>query len=329
MKITITGGTGFIGSRLALRSRKMGHDVTILGQVNTPAEEDNLKELEADNIRILIGAVTDREKTREAVADADIVFHLAAAQHEANVPDQHFRDVNVGGTRQLIDASIDSGVKRFVYGSTIGVYGSALDGQIDELSPQNPDNIYGVTKAEAERLVQGYTDKIPVTIVRISETYGPGDRRLLKLFKAIEKRVFFMIGDGLNKHQLIYVDDLIDGLYIAASSDNAIGETFVLAGREVLTTNEMARAISDALDIPLRKFRAPLWFFMLVAIVLETLLKPLGIQPPLHRRRMDFFRKSFYFSRDKVIERLGFTPKTDFDDGAKQTAEWYRKNKLL
>ena len=329
MKITITGGTGFIGSRLALRSREMGHDVTILGQVNTPAEEDNLKELESDNIRVLIGAVTDREKTREAVADADIVFHLAAAQHEANVPDQHFREVNVEGTRQLIDASIDSGVKRFVYGSTIGVYGSALDGQIDEQSTQNPDNIYGVTKAEAERLVQKYADKIPVTIIRISETYGPGDRRLLKLFKAIEKRVFFMIGDGLNKHQLIYVDDLIDGLYIAASSDNAIGETFVLAGREVLTTNEMARAISNALDIPLRKFRAPLWFFMLVAIVLETLLKPLGIQPPLHRRRMDFFRKSFYFSRDKVIERLRFTPKTDFDDGAKQTAEWYRKNRLL
>jgi nucleoside-diphosphate-sugar epimerase len=307
----------------------MGHDVTILGQVNTPAEEDNLKELEVNNIRVLIGAVTDSEKTREAVAGADIVFHLAAAQHEANVPDQHFREVNVEGTRQLIDASIDSGVKRFVYGSTIGVYGSALDGQIDEKSPQNPDNIYGITKAEAEKLVQGYADKIPVTIIRISETYGPGDRRLLKLFKAIEKRVFFMIGSGLNKHQLIYVDDLIDGLYIAASADNAIGETFVLAGREVLTTNEMARAISDALDIPLRKFRAPLWFFMLAAIILETLLKPLGIQPPLHRRRMDFFRKSFYFSRDKVIERLGFTPKTDFDDGARQTAEWYRKNKLL
>ncbi|TNG01454.1 MAG: NAD(P)-dependent oxidoreductase [Gammaproteobacteria bacterium] len=329
MKITITGGTGFIGSRLALRSREMGHDVTILGQVNTPAEEDNLNELKAGNIRVLIGAVTDREKTQEAVADADIVFHLAAAQHEANVPDQHFRDVNVEGTRQLIEASIESGVKRFVYGSTIGVYGSALDGQIDEQSLQRPDNIYGITKAEAEKLVQEYADRIPATIIRISETYGPGDRRLLKLFKAIKKRVFFMIGKGLNKHQLIYVDDLIDGLYVAALSDTAIGETFVLAGSEVLTTNEMARAISGAVNTPVRNFRAPLWFFMLTAIILETLLKPLGIQPPLHRRRMDFFRKSFYFSRDKVEHKLGFEPKTSFEDGTKLTAEWYRKNKLL
>jgi nucleoside-diphosphate-sugar epimerase len=307
----------------------MGHDVTILGQVNTPAEKDNLNELEADTIRVLIGAVTDMEKTQEAVTDADIVFHLAAAQHEANVPDQHFRDVNVEGTRQLIEASIDSGVKRFVYGSTIGVYGSALDGQIDERSLQQPDNIYGITKAEAEKLVQEYADRIPVTIIRISETYGPGDRRLLKLFKAIEKKVFFMIGNGLNKHQLIYVDDLIDGLYVAALSDNAIGETFVLAGSEVLTTNEMAQAISSSVNTPLRNYRAPLWFFMLAAIIMETLLKPLGIQPPLHRRRMDFFRKSFYFSRDKVRDKLGFDPETSFKDGTKLTAEWYRKNRLL
>ena len=329
MNITITGGTGFIGSRLALKSRKMEHSVVVLGQVNTPAEEANLEELKAANIRVILGAVTDRESVTESVAGSDIVFHLAAAQHEANVPDQHFRDVNVEGTRRIIEASIHSGVKRFVYGSTIGVYGFALDGKIDEQSPQRPDNIYGVTKAEAEKLVLDYAEKIPVTIIRISETYGPGDRRLLKLYKAIEKRMFFMIGNGLNKHQLIYVDDLIDGLYAAASSENAVGEIFVLAGREVVTTNEMTQAISSALDIPLRKFRAPLWFFMLAAVVMETLLKPLGIQPPLHRRRMDFFRKSFYFSRQTVVEKLGFEPKTDFVDGAKLTEEWYRKNKLL
>ncbi len=329
MNITITGGTGFIGSRLALKSIAMGHSVKVLSQVNTPAEEQNLKQLEAGGVQVFIGGVTDGDIVLEAVANSDIVFHLAAAQHEANVPDQHFRDVNVEGTRKLLEASIESGVKRFVYGSTIGVYGSALDGEIDENSPQRPDNIYGVTKAEAERLVQEYTDRIPVTIIRISETYGPGDRRLLKLFKAIQKKMFFMIGNGMNKHQLIYVDDLIDGLYAAALSDNAVGETFVMAGSEVLTTNDMALAISKAVNTPVRNIRAPMWFFMLAAIILETVLKPLGIQPPLHRRRMDFFRKSFYFSRDKVKNKLEFETKTSFEDGARLTAEWYRENSLL
>lgn len=329
MNVMITGGSGFIGSRLAIKSREMGYAVKVLTQVNTASEEENLEELRSHGIEILVGAVTDRDIVEQAVKDADVVFHLAAAQHEANVPDSHFRGVNVEGTRNVIEASIREGVGRFVYGSTIGVYGSALDGEIDEESPQRPDNIYGVTKAEAERLVTGYVDKIPVSIIRISETYGPGDRRLLKLFKAINTGMFFMIGPGLNKHQLIYVDDLIDGLYLAATSENAVNETFVLAGREVLTTNEMANSVANAIGKSVRKFRAPLWIFMLAATILETVLKPLGIQPPLHRRRMDFFRKSFYFSRDKSATVLGFEPKTDFDTGTRITAEWYRANCLM
>ena len=329
MNVLITGGSGFIGSRLALKSRDMGNTVKVLTQMNTAAEEGNLDELQSHGIEILVGAVTDKDIVELAVKDCDAVFHLAAAQHEANVPDRHFRNVNVEGTRTVIEASIREGVGRFVYGSTIGVYGSALDGVIDEESPQHPDNIYGVTKAEAEKLVTGYADKIPVSIIRISETYGPGDRRLLKLFKAIDTGMFFMIGSGLNKHQLIYVDDLINGLYLAATSENAVNEAFVLAGREVLTTNEMVNSIANAVGKSIRKFRAPLWIFMLAATILETVLKPLGIQPPLHRRRMDFFRKSFYFSREKSRTVLGFEPATDFDAGARLTAKWYKENGLL
>jgi len=329
MIVLITGGSGFIGSRLAIRSRDMGHTVKVLTQVNTPAEEQNIEKLRSRGIEVQVGAVTDRKIIGQAVKGTDVVFHLAAAQHEANVPDRHFRDVNVEGTRNVIEASIGEGVGRFVYGSTIGVYGSALDGEIDEESPQHPDNIYGVTKAEAEKLVAEYADRIPVSTVRISETYGPGDRRLLKLFKAIDSGMFFMIGPGLNKHQLIYVDDLVDGLYLAATSGSAVNETFVLAGGEVLTTNEMANCIASAIGKGTGRFRAPLWIFMLAATVLETVLKPLGIQPPLHRRRMDFFRKSFYFSREKSGKVLGFEPKTDFETGTRLTAEWYRANNLL
>ena len=296
----ITGGSGFIGSRLAIKSREMGYFVKVLTQVNTAAEEENLDEMRSHGIEVFVGAVTDKDIAERAVKDADVVFHLAAAQHEANVPDEYFRNINVEGTRTVIEACIREGVGRFVYGGTIGVYGSALDGEIDEESPQRPENIYGVTKAEAEKLVAEYADKMPVSIVRISETYGPGDRRLLKLFKAIDSGMFFMIGPGENKHQLIYVDDLIDGLYLAATTGNAVNETFVLAGREVLTTNEMANSIAKAVGKSVRKLRAPLWVFMLAATILETVLKPLGIQPPLHRRRMDFFQKELLFFQGKA-----------------------------
>jgi nucleoside-diphosphate-sugar epimerase len=329
MKIVITGGTGFIGSRLAIKSLEQGHSVELLGQVNNAAELENQEMLRDRGINVTLGSVTEREKLFGLVQGCDIVFHLAAAQHEANVPDQHFWDVNVEGTRNVLEVSVEAKIKRFVHGSTIGVYGSAMEGEIDEDSPLKPDNIYGVTKREGERLTLSFADKIPISIVRISETYGPGDRRLLKLFKAIKKNVFFMIGKGDNKHQLIYVDDLIEGMYLAATAEQAVGEIFVLAGKEVLSTQEMVDSIAKELGTSIRRSHAPLGPFLITATIMEKTLRPLGIQPPLHRRRLDFFRKSFFFSQDKSLKILGFQPKTGFAEGVAETARWYKEQGYL
>ncbi len=329
MKVLITGGTGFIGSRLAGRCKQRGDEVVILAQVNTQAEKENTGALEQQGFTMVIGGVGDKEKVQQAVAGCDVVFHLAAAQHEANVPDQHFWDVNVEGTRNLLDASMEANVKRFVHGSTIGVYGVEMQGELSEESALKPDNIYGVTKKAGEELVLSYRDKLPVTAIRISETYGPGDRRLLKLFKGIKNRKFFVIGDGENKHQLIYVDDLIDGMFLATEKDAALGEVFVLAGDEILTTNDMVEIIADITGVEKLKFKAPMWPFYILAIMMEYTLRPLGIQPPLHRRRLDFFKKTLYFSPHKSAKLLGFKAATDFKKGAAETADWYRQQGML
>lgn len=324
MRVLISGGTGFIGSRLALKCLELGYSVRILGQVNNSAEEENRKLIESNGAEIYLTSVIEKEKFSELLQGIDIVFHLAAVQHEANVPDQKFWDVNVTGTKNLLDASVDAGIKRFVHGSTIGVYGSALEGNIDEDSPLKPDNIYGLTKLEGEKLVLSFRGKLPIVVIRISETYGPGDRRLLKLFKAINNNIFFVVGNGKNKHHLIYIDDLIEGMLMAAISDKAIGEIFVLAGKEVLTTREMVEVIARKLGKRVPKHHAPLSPFLLLATIMENILRPLGIQPPLHRRRMDFFRKSFEFSKNKSANILEFEPKVSFDQGVAENAKWYK-----
>jgi nucleoside-diphosphate-sugar epimerase len=324
MKVLITGGTGFIGSRLTLRCLEKGYSVRILGQENTLAESENKALIEEKGAEVVLATVTDRESVFESLEGIDIVFHLAAAQHEMNIPDERFWDVNVNGTRNMLEASVQAGVKRFVHGSTIGVYG-ALEGVIDERSPCEPDNIYGVTKLEGERLVLSFKEKLPVVIIRISESYGPGDRRLLKLFKAIDKNVFLMIGDGKNVHHLIYIDDLIDGFLLAATAEEAIGNVFVLSGKEPVTTNEMVAVITEQLGKNMPKFRLPLVPMLIVATFVEKLLRPIGVQPPIHRRRMDFFRKSFTFSQEMASRVLGFTPKVDFRQGVLETANWYKK----
>jgi nucleoside-diphosphate-sugar epimerase len=330
MNVLITGGTGFIGSRLAQRCLEKGYEVSILGREDAnDAEIQNRTFLDNLGINVVLGSVTDRKRMFELTIDMNIVFHLAAAQHEMNVPDELFRSVNVEGTRNVLDASIAAGVERFIHGSSIGVYDRSVTSIVDESTPLKPDNIYGVTKAEGEEVVRACYDQIPCTIVRISETYGPGDRRLLKLFSGIRKGVFFVIGNGENIHQLIYVDDLVDGFLLAAKEPAAIGETFILAGSERLTTNDMVKATAEAVGAQQKKWRAPLWPFMLIATILEVTLRPLGIQPPLHRRRMDFFTKSFQISTAKAADVMGFSAATSFTEGTKQTAAWYRSNSLL
>jgi dihydroflavonol-4-reductase len=328
MIVGITGGTGFIGSRLAQHCASAGHSVRVLGQANTEAESGNIRALERQGIPTVLGSVTDAEVVARVVAGSDVVFHLAAAQHEMNVPDQRFWDVNVLGTRVVLEAAERADVRRVVHASTIGVHG-ALDGRIDEATPCQPDNIYGVTKLQGERLALEFRDRVPIVVVRMPEVYGPGDRRLLKLFRAIEKRRFFMIGSGRNLHQPMYVDDLVAGLLLAATSEPAVGHLFLFAGKEAVTTREMVSAIALALGRPGARLTLPLAPFSAAAAVMELVLRPVGIQPPLHRRRMDFFRKSFTLSGDRAEEVLGFVPATRFQDGARITAKWYRAHGLL
>jgi nucleoside-diphosphate-sugar epimerase len=324
MRVLITGGTGFIGSRLALACLRTGFGVTVLGQENSIAEARNRELIEFRGAHFVSASVTDKDHVSHALLGVDCVYHLAAAQHEANVSDRKFWEVNVEGTRNLLEASTSAGVRRFVHGSTIGVYGS-LGGEINENSPSNPDNIYGITKLEAEKLVLSFQDKLPVVVIRISETYGPGDYRLLKLFKAIRKGVFVMLGDGRNTHHLIYIEDLIEGLLLAATVKEAIGNVFVLSGKAPLTTREMVEIIANELGKTIPRIRIPISPVLAAARITEAILKPLGIQPPLHRRRMDFFRKSFVFSACKPEKVLGFVPRVSFDRGVAETSKWYRE----
>jgi dihydroflavonol-4-reductase len=329
MRLLVTGGTGFIGSRLALAARSLDHSLIIAGQLNTEPERVRAQELSAAGLSIEQGSLQDPLVARRLVEGCDAIIHLAAAQHESNVPDQYFFDVNVTGTRTLIEAAKLAGVRRFVYGSTIGVYGEYSGRPLDEDTPPRPLNVYGRSKLEAEAVVKSHARELETCIVRISETYGPGDFRLLKLFRALDRGRFFIIGAGLNRRQAIHVADLVRGLLLAAASPAAVGETFVMAGQETMTTREMVEHVANALGRRAPRRRVPLWPFLAAAVVMERTLAPLGVSPPLHRRRLDFFRKSFVFSSSKAHSVLNFSPTVPFASGAAETAGWYREKGYL
>lgn len=328
-KVLVTGATGFIGSRLALRAHQQGLDVLATGRAELRVEAERLQELRAAGVRVEPGMLQDLDLVERLLQGRDTVIHLAAAQHEAEMPESYFRAVNVDAVRTLLAACRDHSVRRFVYGSTIGVYGEASESLLDEDSPVRPENIYTSTKLEAESLVHSRRHEFETCIVRIAETYGPGDQRLLKLFRSIARGHFFMIGSGNNRRQCIHVEDLTRGLLLAAQHPAAAGETFVLAGGEIMTTHEMVRRIASVLERKPPRLQLPMWPFVAAAGVMETTLPPLHIAPPLHSRRLDFFRKSFVFSTARAESLLGFCPAIDFRTGAADTVSWYRAHGML
>jgi dihydroflavonol-4-reductase len=323
MEALVTGATGFIGSRLAEKLVREGHRVVAFGAERTPLEAERRAWLAERGIAVHTGTLDDASLLRRLASSVDTVFHLAAAQHESHARAEYFRAVNVHGTRNLLDACEEAGVRRFVYGSTIGVYGSIREGRLDENSATRPENIYGLTKLEAERAVSE-RERLRWTIVRISETYGPGDGRLVKLFRLVESGVVPIIGSAENEHHPVFVEDLIAGLELAATMPEAVGETIVLAGKDVLTTRELIERVAEALGKPLRSVRLPLGPCLLAAVICETGCRPFGISPPWHRRRLDFFVKRFAFSMEKAERILGYRPCVSFTDGVRETAAWYR-----
>lgn len=328
MRLLVTGGTGFIGSRLALRCLGDGHHVVAMGRERSPVEAENRQRIENAGGEVVVGSVTDRALVYDVISGCDVVVHLAAVQHEMDVPDEVFREVNVEGTRIVAQGAAGEGVARFVHGSTIGVYGDP-DGPVDESTPLAPDDIYGRTKAEGEAVVRDLVDDLPAVVIRIPEVYGPGDRRLLKLFRGVRNGTFPMLGAGDNLHHPVFVEDLLDGLLLAGDRPEAVGETLLLPGSEALTTRQMARKVADAVDTHPPRLRLPLGPFVVLATVLETVLRPMGVQPPLHTRRLDFFRKSFRVDSERASRVLGYRPETSFAEGARRTAEWYRREGLL
>lgn len=329
----ITGATGFIGCRLSELWHSEGRDVVATGLVRSDLEEQRAAGLRNAGVPLIVADLAAAGTIEEACEDVDAIVHLAAAQHEANVDDAYFLKVNVGSTRTLLRQSARYGVKKLFYASSVGVYGVNDGTLIDEDTPIAPDNAYGRSKAAAEAMIGEYLrdgpDGLQVFIGRIGETYGPWDMRLHKLYAGIEKERFWLVGPCDNLHQPIHVDDLALAIDRLLEIPEAVGRPVILGGDRALTTREMCESIAASLGRNLSRWRVPLWPLTAAAVMMESTLGRAGIQPPLHRRRLDFFRKSLELSTERRQRLLALPPQRSFDEGARATADWYREHGWL
>jgi nucleoside-diphosphate-sugar epimerase len=233
----------------------------------------------------------------------------------------------VGGTLSLLEAASLASVARFVHTSTVGVHGDVLNPPADEGSPIAPGDVYQDTKAEAESAALRFhaEGKLPVVVVRPGAIYGPGERRFLKLFRAIARGRYAIVGTGRPFYHPVYIDDLVEGFLLALTRKEAPGEAFILAGPRYVSQEELARLVAQATGGRVLPFHVPALPLQILGSLTEALLAPLGIEPPLHRRRVDFWTKSRAFSIEKARRLLGFDPRVDLEEGFARTAASYRE----
>lgn len=321
MKIALTGATGYTGSRLLGLLLARGHDVRAL------ARPSSSRPRESTAVTWVEGDLRERAAAERVVEGTDAVVHVAAVYRTAGHPDAYYRDVNVGGTERLLEAAARAGVRRFVHTSTVGVHGDVRQPPADEAAPIAPGDVYQATKAEAEALAFAFHRErgVPVVVVRPGAIYGPGETRLLKLFRAIARGRYAVVGSGRAFYHPVYIDDLLQGYLLALDGPDAVGEAFILAGPRYVTQRELAGLIARHTGGRVLPFRVPAAPFRWAGAIVEAVCVPLGVEPPLHRRRVEFWTKSRAFSIDKARRVLGYDPRVDVEEGVARTARWYRE----
>lgn len=314
-RVMITGGAGFIGSNLARSLINQGATVTIIDSL-IPEYGGNLRNLEGikDKATLNISDVRDEHAMRYLICGHDILFNLAGQTSHLDSMKEPFSDLAINVTAQL---STLEAVRRFnpelriVFASTRQIYGKPVYLPVDEKHPTHPVDINGVHKLAGETYHTLYCDVYGVrsTVLRLTNTYGPHMRikdarqTFLGIWirNVLEGRPILVFGDGTQRRDFNYVDDVVDALCLAATSDKSIGKIYNLAGAEVATLSELASLVTSM--EPGKVERVPF----------PPDLKNIDIG--------DYYGDATLISKD-----LGWHPKVSLQKGLKSTLSFYKEN---
>ena len=318
-QVLVTGATGFLGGALALRLAAEGTPVRALAR--SPQKAGFLCER---GIEVFPGDVTDAEAMRQAAAGCPIVFHVAAAMGGSYAKQQA---INVGGTRNLLQAAVEAGTERFVHVSSISIYGFKYSGEITEETPPAPsEDPYSRTKAEGEKVAQG--SNIAYTIIRPGMIYGAGAVNWTEgLFKLARINPTPFVGSGSGSTFPIHRDDVVDLLIAAATHPAAARQIFNCTPDPSPTWRELMGGYARLAGHN-RWLALPPALFSLVAEIGK-------LTSPPHTARRDlpdqvrFLQRQITYKMTKARELLGWTPRIDLEAGIASCAPALRERGLL
>ena len=318
-KIFITGALGFVGRALSAAYRELG------------AQTCGLDVRSDASANVVAGDVSRPEEWQHVLADCDLVIHTAAIVTN-NVSREEAWRVNVLGTRRVLDAAIKAGVKRFVHVSSLAAMRFNTEDKADESAPVMPTgNPYVDTKIASEQVVLAAhsAGEINCTIIRPADIYGPNSRPWTLIpVQMIQKGLFLLPANGQGVFRAIYIDDLVNGIMLAAEKNAGIGQIFILGGESATTCEKFFghyyRMLGKGSPRVMSTSTA-----VVIAEIGRMIFKLLGKPTELGRGAMEMLSKKNTVSNQKAHDLLGWHPQVDLDEGMRRTEVWLREQKIL
>jgi nucleoside-diphosphate-sugar epimerase len=325
MKVLVTGAPGWLGTRLVEVLIEKNYEVNCL--VLKGVDKSQLEKL---SVNIIEGDVTDKTSLDSSAKDVDTVIHCAGVIHPKKIKDLLL--VNTEGTRNLLEASISNGVRKFIYISSNSAQGTNPNRNtlMTEYMPCKPYMGYGKSKFLAEQFVNDFylKHKIKTVIIRPCWYYGPGQpARQTKLMKMIKKGKPLIFGNGKNLRSMTYIDNLVDGIIQSMITENAIGKTYWIADERPYTTLEIYQAIANALGVELKPRFIP-GFVSSVLRVMDSTLQKLNTYS-INVHVGGEMTENIACSIERAEHELGYKPRIDVKEGMRRSVEWAKENNLL
>ena len=322
-RVVVTGAGGFLGSHVVERLLADGDRVRALVRArNVPSW------LTRSGAEVIVGDVTDRALQAALCRDVDVLVHAASLVTEVAVTDAEYFRVNAEASEGLARQAAAAGVSRMVFVGSTSVHRPNTGKALDEQSPVDPEDAYGASKAEAERRLRAVSGETGLTIVvvRPSRIYGPRDTSLARVFRAIARRRFMLVGDCAAEVDFVYVTDVVEALRAAAARGSGI---YLVGGPERVSLERFFREVAAALDRRLPSVRLPVRPAVAASAWIARAYAALGREPPVAPKRFAFFRNSRVVDGSRARAELGYRPAIGVRDGVARSARWYREAQWL
>jgi dihydroflavonol-4-reductase len=325
VRVFLTGATGFLGSTIARALVRQGAEIHALFR---PTADRSA--LDCLPITWHEGDINAPLHLNGIVANMTYIVHAAGRLGEAGLPEYIYQRTNVEGTRNVLAAAMGGkNMPRVLHVSSPGVLGPIAGDPAGEDAPLAPSNSYERSKAAAEGVAHEFISRgLPVIIARPEFIYGPGDRHVLELFRAVLHGHFFYIDHGRHFCHPTFIGDAVEGMLLCLSRGEA-GQTYHITGPRPVTFRELAETIASALGVPPPRFNVPRWLARAGASGCEAWAKLMNQKSKLSKTAVAFFSEDRRFSWQKARSELGYSPQHDVVSGISLTSQWYRKRGWL